>query len=155
MRLPASYIIVGGQVLTENDRVTPRGTFNYAEAFQRAAEALRGPDELHKHNQAPIDFLYLQAIELYMKAFLRAHGVAADELEKKLLHNYIRLLSRCKTFGLHVERETEDALKRFTRERKQIRARYFRSSIIPQPDLNEVAKTVRSVRKAVRQGLAY
>ena len=45
------------------------------------------------------------------------------------------------------ERETEDALERFTRERKQIRARYFRSSIIPQPDLNEVAKTVRSLTR--------
>jgi len=53
------------------------------------------------------------------------------------------------------ERETEDALERFTRERKQIRARYFRSSIIPQPDLNEVAKTVRSLSKAVRQVLGY
>ena len=76
-------------MLTENDRVTPRGTFKYAEAFQRAAEALRGSDELHRHNQAPIDFLYLHALELYLKAFLRAHGVAVAELENKRLHNYI------------------------------------------------------------------
>jgi hypothetical protein len=46
-------------------------------------------------------FLYYHAIELYLKSFLRFHGISAKQLQS-IRHNYRSLLSQASKRGHHL-----------------------------------------------------
>jgi hypothetical protein len=59
----------------EEQRCSPLGFFNFAETYWSAARTLRESKAKGSHKDSPIRFLYYHAIELYLKAFLRSHGI--------------------------------------------------------------------------------
>ncbi len=52
------------------------------------------------HPDAPITYLYFHSIELFLKAFLGAHGHTIEELEKKCRHHIGRMRDRATEVGL-------------------------------------------------------
>ena len=46
------------------------------------------------HSQDPCWFLYCHAVELFLKAFLRAHGISARDLRQEYGHSIRRLARR-------------------------------------------------------------
>jgi hypothetical protein len=49
-----------------------------------------------EHPSWPAHFIACQALELYLKAFLRAKGVEVDELKFKIGHNLVRALAEAR-----------------------------------------------------------
>jgi HEPN domain-containing protein len=87
------------------DRRTSLGLLNFAASYMRAAEHLvseieHGRLKLRFHD--PVEFLAGHAVELALKAFLRARGLADDELQR-LGHDLEELMNEAKRLGLTVE----------------------------------------------------
>ncbi len=72
--------------MSEIDRLTPLGFFHFAASYRACAEKLRVCKLRATHPHAPLTFLYYHAIELYLKAFLRAHGHGSEKLRFELGH---------------------------------------------------------------------
>jgi hypothetical protein len=86
--------------MNENTHRSP--FFSLAVDFQRAADILqsqRQQDDLQ--GAFPIYFLYSHSVELFLKAFLRLHGVEAAALAKKPYgHDLENLFKACMGYGL-------------------------------------------------------
>lgn len=72
----------------------------------------------------PRYFLLCHAIELGLKAFLMLHGMSEDDLQLKFRHDLKMLLKRAKKFGLALEPNTGEAIKRLARAHREHWARY-------------------------------
>ena len=70
----------------ETDREPPIAVFLFAQSYFQAAGHLRLEYEMHRFElrfDAPIYYLFCHALELTMKAFLRAKGMTAEELRSR------------------------------------------------------------------------
>ena len=89
------------------DRQPPLGFFNYAGSFLDAARHLAlaaDTGELRLRFDAPIYFLYSHALELTLKAFLRAKGYSAQCLASREFGHKLGVLWReCIKEGLSTE----------------------------------------------------
>jgi hypothetical protein len=63
------------ELADEGQRSLPIAYFNFAETYWTAAKALRRSKPKATHKESPIRFLCYHAIELYLKAHLRGHGI--------------------------------------------------------------------------------
>jgi len=88
------------------DRTTATGLWMYADTYRRAAKHLAETTELRF--SAPIYFLYSHAIELVLKAYLRAHGATLDDL-RRFGHRLPGLLRRVHSRGLDLGASAEKA----------------------------------------------
>jgi hypothetical protein len=79
------------ELIDEKERSTAVGFFNFAEAYFIAANALRKSNVKAGHIESPIRFLYYQAIELYLKAHLRAHDIHPLDLRTRYAHDVGKL----------------------------------------------------------------
>jgi HEPN domain-containing protein len=95
----------------EAQRTTASGFYNYAETYWQAAIALRGAKFRATHKIMPVYFLFYHAIELYLKAFLRAHDIHPYELRTKYSHHLGKLSREAGKLGLHFTEETEAILR--------------------------------------------
>ena len=68
-------------MMTREDRTTDIGLYHYARSYRAAADHLRTVDLDVTHPRAPISFLYFHAVELYLKSFLRLHGLSVSKLQ--------------------------------------------------------------------------
>lgn len=83
------------------DEQTPPGFFMFADAYLESARALRANIPRVPHRDAPVAFLYYQAIELYLKAFLRLHKITTAALASRALgHKLGALGKRAEALGL-------------------------------------------------------
>ena len=89
----------------EDDRTTEIGLFNYAHSYWRSAVALHKAKVRATHPDSPVWFLYFHAIELYLKSYLRAHGLSVAELRKKFGHRICCLSDEAKRRGLTFDDE--------------------------------------------------
>lgn len=89
--------------MDEDARTSAIGLFNYAHSYAASAVALeKAPPNDTTHPGAPVDFLAFHAIELYLKAFLRAKGLTVAEV-KKIGHGLTKLRDRARELGLTVD----------------------------------------------------
>jgi hypothetical protein len=82
-------------------RRTPLGYFNYAVSYHAAADLVCSEGIEAAHPDAPTAFLYCQAAELYLKAFLRLKGDSAARL-RSMGHKLGKLRSRAARKGLRL-----------------------------------------------------
>jgi hypothetical protein len=83
------------------DRRSPLGYLNYAVSYHAAADLIFSQGIEATHPDAPAIFLYGQAAELYLKAFLRLGGDCARRLWW-IGHDLEILKSRAARRGLHL-----------------------------------------------------
>jgi hypothetical protein len=115
--------------IAENDlRTTPRGIFWTAEAYWEAARVVDAAKMKATRHRSPIRFLYYHALELYLKAYLRAKGCTVQDLYG-MGHRYKALLEAAKGFGLKVQAEDASLLTSLGMGDAWIRARYIRTGL--------------------------
>jgi hypothetical protein len=93
-------------------QTTPAGLYNYAVSYRAAADLIAAQGLTAFHPEAPTQFLYFHAIELYLKSFLRWHGFSLQQLFD-ISHNFGKMRSSAMAHGLvfgEVETAVLDAL---------------------------------------------
>jgi hypothetical protein len=79
----------------DEERTNSTGLWFFAESYLNAANQLA--DGWKLRHSAPIYYLYVHAIELALKAALRARGMTVRELRsKKYGHDLMQLVSACR-----------------------------------------------------------
>jgi HEPN domain-containing protein len=128
------------------DEQNPLGYFNFADAYLEAARALSVADNPRRvpHRQMPVSFLYYQAIELFLKAFLRLHKVSTTKLaSKELGHKLGALAKQANGFGLRIKGLDTAALKFLDRTDAIENSRYIRAGtghLIPHVKLDQICR---------------
>ncbi|RMC30083.1 hypothetical protein C9E82_18895 [Paracoccus siganidrum] len=85
------------------------GLFNYAHSYWVSAAVLEKSPREVTHKDAPVDYLYYHAIELYLKSYLRLKGYSLADL-KKLGHSIPKLHDRAISEGLPANAEDREVI---------------------------------------------
>ncbi len=89
--------------MSEEERVTAIGLFHYAHSYASSASALNQAEVDCTHADSPVRFLYSHAIELYLKSYLRLHGVTVKDLRSRELgHKMDVLRTKAQEKGLAI-----------------------------------------------------
>lgn len=101
---------------SEDERTTEVGLYHFARSYRAAADYLDpGPSRvLSTHPNAPRDFLYIHAIELYLKSFLRLHGKTVQNLKNEG-HDIPRLAGLMLKHGVIISHDVDRVLSLLTR----------------------------------------
>jgi hypothetical protein len=94
----------------EDDRTTAFGLFNYAHTYWQSAVILRKTRVKATHPDDPPWYLYSHAVELFLKAFMRAKGMSPRDLKQKYGHKLVPLGEAAEKNGLLVDDEVRDVL---------------------------------------------
>jgi hypothetical protein len=86
--------------MDRREQATPLGFFNVAGSYRAAADKLRVCKLRAEDPHAPIFFAFYHSIELYLKAFLRVHGLSAAFLAYDIRHDVCELRKMCAERGL-------------------------------------------------------
>ena len=112
--------------ITKLGRTTPLGLFNYARSFWQAGAHLIDASLGVTHQDAPVTMLLCQAIELYLKAFLRLNGYSKREL-KQLSHQYEDIAKHAIKRGLPLSKRDQDVISFLAETNAFIGSRYHRT----------------------------
>lgn len=114
--------------MTDEDQTTSIGLFNTADSFWLAGERLSSLKLKTTHPRAPVDFLHLHALELYLKAHLREQGVPLEQLKSRPLgHNVDALAKECARRGLTVDKSDLTVLQFIAETDAMMVSRYIRT----------------------------
>jgi HEPN domain-containing protein len=133
----------------EADRTRPVAYFNFAETYWTAAKALRKSKAKSTHKESPIRFLYYHAIELYLKAYLRAFGVHPYDMREKLRHNVGKLSTKAAEFGLTFDDEDLEIFELMANTDAVIRSRYILTGPYTWPDIGALNRVCIRLRRSV------
>jgi hypothetical protein len=131
----------------EDDRTTGFGLFNFAHSYWRSAAVLQTFKVKATHPHDPIWFLYCHAVELFLKAFLRAHGASVKELRNKYGHNIFRLAEAAEKAGLHFDDEDREVTTLM--DQMGTTLRYIRKGGFSRPTLEALDRTCKSFHESV------
>lgn len=137
----------------EDDHTTPIGLFNYADSYWRSAIALENAEVRVTHPDAPISFLYYHAIELYLKAYLRAEGFSVKELRRQFGHNAVKLRDEAKSRGLHFDNEDTAVLAYMGETDAVIDSRFLKTGYFQRPANEALDRTCNSLHQSVGEAL--
>jgi len=121
--------------------------FDQAEAYRQSAAALQSAALDSYLSSLPVRNLYYTGIELYLKAFLRAHGHSIDELEGKFRQDFRRMRKRCISLGLVMTAPQGAVLEYFVRTPASVRMKFFSTQYYSAPaidELDDLCQTLRS-----------
>lgn len=141
------------ELAAEEQESAPSGVFNFAETYRKAAEALRETKFRATHRESPILFLYYHAIELYLKAFIRANGIHAYDLRVKYRHGIGQLSGKAAKLGLQFRKEEEAIIQHMSTTSDVIESRYLATGVRPRIDLRVLDRTCASLRVSVAKEL--
>lgn len=127
----------------EDERTTAFGLFNFAHSYWRAGAALEKADVKASHPDDPCWFLYCHAVELFLKAFLRAHGVSARDLRQRYGHTIGRLAKEAEKKGLHLDAEQREVIKLMGTLGTTLR--YIRTGSFTRPQADALHRTCKSL----------
>jgi HEPN domain-containing protein len=140
----------------DDERTTPVGLFNYARSYWRAGCNI-DHDRLAKiegvtHPDAPITYLFYHAIELYLKAFLRLHGIKMAKL-KKIGHRYERLAEKAKKHDLALPDEDWAVIYFMAGENVVPPSRYIKMGDYRRPKMAALSRVCRNLDDAILRAL--
>jgi HEPN domain-containing protein len=131
-------------VLNEDERTTPIGLFNYAHSYWLSAAALKDAKAQVTHPDAPVCFLYFHAIELYLKAYLRAEGHSVRDL-LAIGHDAAKLREAAIGRGLQLDDEDVEVLTLMRETDAVIGSRYIRTGYFQRPTIEALDRTCTSL----------
>ncbi|WP_379069415.1 hypothetical protein ACHMW4_03845 [Mesorhizobium sp. UC22_110] len=134
----------------KNQRTSPLGLFHYDVSYHEAARALKGIKIGATHPDTPIYFLHCPAVELFMKAFLRLHGLSVTELaSSKFGPRTDRLSSRASDCRLTFDDEDIEVLRVMAETDVVVRSRYIVTGYFTMPTLEAMDRACQSLRQSV------
>lgn len=128
------------------DRTTAVGLYHYGHSYHEAARALSVAKFRATHPDAPLTYLYFHAIELFLKAFLRAHGHTVDDLERKFRHDIKRMRKRSAELGFDFQDEDLVVLAYMEQTPVVINSRYISIGYFQRPTNEALERTATSLR---------
>ena len=140
--------------MDRRELTTSLGFFNVVGSYRAAADKLRVCKLRAWHPHSPILFAYYHSIELYLKAFLREHGVSAGFLADNVKHDVKKLQKMCVARGLRFDEETEDVLALIATPGAGIRTRYLEWGSGQHPSLSTLSRVCRKIDRAVGAALS-
>jgi len=120
--------------------------FDQAETYRQSAETLHSAGLNHYLSSLPIRNLYYTSIELYLKAFLRAHGHSIDELEGKFRQDFRRMRKRCRSLGLVMTGAQDATLEYFVSTPASVRMKFSSTRYYSAPAIDELDDLCRTLR---------
>lgn len=132
----------------DDDRTTEMGLFNFAHSYWRSAVALQEAHVKATHPDDPICFLYMHAVELYLKAFLRAQGVSVQDLRDKYGHRLRRLAEAARSDGLQFDDEDTEVVGLID-DLDVTTVRYIRTGAFKRPALEALRRTCKSLHDSL------
>lgn len=139
------------RAITAERWAQPIGYFNFAETYLESARALSAI-KLTKstHPGEPVNLLYCQSIELYLKAFLRAHGHTPAQLASRQFgHDYRKLADRAEELGLRLKVRDKLALRCLKDTDAMANARYLEVGFVRQIPHDRLDQICRGLRQRV------
>jgi HEPN domain-containing protein len=135
---------------SEEQRTQPLAFFNFAESYWQAARTLEKAKVKSTHPTAPVYFLYYQAIELYLKSFLRMHGHTAKELAgRKFGHRTCCLKERSEQLGLALMDEDLEIFSLMATTDVVIRSRYILTGAATWPTFEGLERVCNGLRQSI------
>ncbi|WP_171175798.1 hypothetical protein [Ruegeria sp. HKCCA4633] len=95
--------------MTNDERTTAIGLFNYAHSYWASASVLQGSNLDATHPDAPVNYLYFHAIELFLKAYLRSKGLSVADI-KNVGHKMERLAEKATELGLELTDQDQEVI---------------------------------------------
>jgi hypothetical protein len=135
----------------ETNGATAVGVFILADDFLAAAEQAYAGHRMR--STGPVRLLCYHACELYLKAFLRAHGADLDELRVHG-HDLMALLRLTEPQGLDCH-EIKGGIEKAAEAKEYIRVRYMVVDGGFVAPMDKVLWLARNTREAVRRALKY
>ncbi|WP_406853804.1 hypothetical protein ABEG18_14680 [Alsobacter sp. KACC 23698] len=132
-----------------------RAWLHYGDAYFYDAALLHREEKPDRgFFNAPVAYLYFHAIELYLKSFLRHHGVSEEKLgSQKFGHQLAKLLKHCRKRGLPRIKRLEDICERAVLYDQPIRARYITTGWAVSPKLTAQHEACWKLRTLVAREL--
>ena len=141
--------------ITEDDRTSETGLFNYADAYLKAGDRIFDPSA-RGWNNAPAKMLHYHAVELYLKAYLRAQNVSAADLKgRQFGHRLFVIAAEAKSRGLEVPQNILEFLEQADELNDPIESRYLRNRNGPYIQPAEVKNCAHEVRSLARIALGF
>ncbi len=131
----------------KEERTTAVGLYHYARSYHDSAKALEAAKVRTTHPDAPLTYLYYHSIELYLKAFLRAHGHTVEELEKKFRHHIGRMRTRATELEFEFLDEDKVVLDLMEGSSIVLKTRYISTGAFTRPTNEALERTATSLRE--------
>lgn len=112
--------------MTEKSEESPIAFANFAHSYCSSAIALQHIDLQAPHSRSVVTYLYYHSIELYLKAFLMAHGITAKKLRLSYRHKIGKLSQKASELGLSFCEIDNDLFEFMHSSDTVISARYIR-----------------------------
>lgn len=133
-----------------NNRTNAIGLYHFARSYHDSARALLAAKVKTTHPDAPISYLYFHAIELFLKAFLRAHGHTVEELEKKFRHDIGRMRDRATELGFDLFMDEDRVVLAYMEETNVVlKSRYIETGYLERPTNEALERTATSLRDTI------
>lgn len=128
------------------DRTTAVGLYHYGHAYHEAARALSVAKFRTTHPDAPLTYLYFHAIELFLKAYLRAHNHTVQELERRFRHDIERMRERAIELGFDFQDEDLVVLGYMGKTPVVMNSRYISTGFFSRPTNEALERTATGLR---------
>jgi hypothetical protein len=139
--------------MSDDDRTTPLGLFNYARSYWQSGVLLHDAQATVTHPDAPVTLLLAHAIELYLKAFLRLRGVGTEEVKSSFGHDFKKLVDEASSRGLSLGKEEIDIAAILTEQESIRRSRYIETGYFQRPGLPALSRTCQGLDQSVSAAL--
>jgi hypothetical protein len=136
-------------MMNRKELTTPLGFFNYALSYRAAADKLRICKLRAIFPHAPVLFTYYHSIELYLKAFLRAHRMSVESLQNDIGHDFKKLQHMCVDHGFSFDGEAREALDIMAAPGAWLSTRYLEIGFHRYPRISVLARVCRRIDRQV------
>lgn len=133
----------------KNERTSAVGLYHYALSYRCAADALGSIKFGTTHPDAPQEFLYFHAIELFLKAYLRNAGLTVQDL-KSMSHSTGKLQAAFIKHGGWLADEDLEVLELMEKTDAITRSRYIVTGAFIKPSMEALARTATSLADTLR-----
>jgi hypothetical protein len=128
----------------------PRDLVQLARCYEAAADQALGIWRLTEPMSAyPARLLSIHAIELYLAAFLRAHGQTPKQVRAHM-HDVAGMAKETERLGLVLRTRTQASLEKMVGNREYLVTRYDTDRALMLTEMNRVFATMREVGHKVR-----
>lgn len=138
--------------ISDDDRTTALGLFNYARSYKGSADFLLSAELRVTHPHAPLTFLFYHAIELYLKSYLRALDYTVSQL-RSLGHNISKLAIAVEAAGLILDDEDKEVLQMMAEADNVIRSRYIQTGAFSRPEEEALSRTCSALDELISRKL--
>ena len=136
------------------DRTTAVGLYHYGHSYHEAARALSQAKFRATHPDAPLTYLYFHAIELFLKAYLRANGHTVADLERRFGHNIERMRKRACELGFDFQDEDLEVLSYMEQTPIVMNSRYISTGYFQRPANEALERTATSLRFTTHESVS-